>query len=106
MTDLKVGDLVKATRRDDAETKVEGRVIAVNAAWVDFQSLCIQRRMYDYEVLDRPLPPVSDELVRACRDAYVGVTGNSIPVVYHDNWVKVINTVREYDRKNNTEESK
>lgn len=101
--DIRKGYLVKATNRQHPEEVRQGRVVAVSSNWVDLQSQSFQRDRWDVEVLDRPLPPINEELIVAVRRAWTGLSDlGGGP--FREDWIRVINTVREYD-KNNTKEN-
>lgn len=71
VTDIRVGDLVRATRKKDPEEHRQGRAVRVGDSYVTFGSgIRVDRADYDFEVLDRPLPPIDEELVNGAAEAY------------------------------------
>ena len=107
MTDVRVGDLVKATRKDDPELTVTARASYVSR--VDgsldvkgHNSLPAQH--WTFEVLDRPLPPISADLLAGSRDAYNEVKGFEVAPNL-DALTAVINFVRKYDAEHDNKES-
>ena len=115
MTDIRKGDLVKATNRVDREMVVTGRVTRVSPEYVTFSpGAMYQIKRGDLEVLDRPLPPIPKELLFGAIDAYRKADGMKMPTADHhlepdcygDTMTAVINFVRDYDRKNDNKESK
>lgn len=112
-TDIRKGDLIKFTHRENPEITFTTRAMTTwtgttrrfHAATLDTMVFVED---YHVEVLDRPLPPIDEELLRAVRGAYIGHPIPSVADtggVFREDWVRVINTVREYDRKNTTKEN-
>ena len=102
MTDIRVGDLVKATRKDRPEATATDRVLELTTHFVETEYFMHRREDYDFEVLDRPAPPIDEEMLK-------GVLGEWRNLKYRtttDAMSAVINYVREYDQKNATKESK
>lgn len=100
-TDIKVGDLIKATHSDDPEVTITGRVTDQNDYWLWTTRHTFTRISgWDFEVLERPLPPVEEELLLKAANAYrkgMGFSPNS-PEFHHPGVTAVINTVREFDK--------
>lgn len=107
--DIRVGDLVKATNKANTEVTWTDRVTRVTRTLVDTANYCGTFRYWDFEVLDRPLPAIDEELLNGAVDAYLAKvdTPVGVPLVqrsyYEQNVTAVINFVRQYD---NTKESK
>lgn len=108
--DIQVGDLVKATHRAVPEHVVQGRIRRVTSAGVTLGVLYPSFHSWDFEVLDRPLPPIDEELLQDAVGAYfggMGYTSNRDASPRHrfgPGVTAVINFVREHD-KNNTKEN-
>jgi hypothetical protein len=101
MTDIQVGDLVKATRKTDPEISMTGRVRDVRPAGVSLPYHGSAFFNYwDFEVLDRPAPPIDEELLKGAKRAWFSASN-----VDQQDWKAVINFVREYDKKNATKEN-
>ena len=101
MTDIKVGDLVKATLKENPEEVRQGRVVDVRGyGMVSTERQTFYAASYDIEVLDRPAPPIDEELVQGARRAYLAHS-----TIDQADWKAVINFVREYDQKNATKEN-
>ena len=110
--DIRVGDLVKATHREIPEHSATGRVRSVTSDGVHIGALYPGLRSWDFEVLDRPLPPISDELLFGANFAFYAAPGDefSAPALPRDSAFahslrRVINFVRDYDNKNATKEN-
>ena len=104
-TDIQVGDLIKATNKDNPEQTFTGRVYDKATDWFAVTGAGSRSfRFWNIEVLDRPLPPVEDELyAKAARD-YAEAWDSPELQPYKPPIVAVINAVREFDR--NKESSK
>jgi hypothetical protein len=111
MTDIRVGDLVKATRKSHPEQTMTGRVSRVDE-YVHLPWHAAGLHNWDFEVLDRPLPPVSDELLAEAVNAYRrganfgGPTSTYLVQEYATAIAAVINFVRKYDAEHDNKESK
>lgn len=68
--DIRVGDLVKATRKDDPEVTASGRVERVDAKFVDTSDWGLHLNEWDFEVLDRPLPEIPEGVLEGATRAY------------------------------------
>ena len=113
MTDIRKGDLVKATRKDDPDSTGSGRVVSVSLTSVVTGQFYFPFASWDIEVLDRPLPPIGKELlegaINAWRKGYYGFGPErdvALSKDYREGATAVINFVREYDRTNNKENNK
>lgn len=101
MTDLRAGDLVKATRSDQPELSITARLQYANDVCVGLPLYgAAYRDNWDFEVLDRPAPPIDEELVQGARRAFLAHS-----TIDQADWKAVINFVREYDQKNATKEN-
>lgn len=101
MSDIKKGDLVKATRKGDATVGATDRVIEIRPYYVETEFFMHRRDEWDFEVLDRPLPEIPEDLITGCRNAYIGLPSSTVePVFYRNDWIKVINYLREHDTYN------
>ena len=102
-TDIKVGDLIKATHSDDPEVTITGRVTDQNDYWLwTTRHTFTRTNGWGFEVLERPEPPVEDELLEKAVEAYRSQWGfesdPSAVTYYGPAFTAVINTVREFDR--------
>ena len=107
-TDIKVGDLIKATNKDNPEQTFTGRVGAIGDDWFAVPTAGSRSfRYWDLEVLERPLPPVEEELLDRAIKTYREESGLSrftyttaeLLRDYGPAITAVINTVREFDSK-------
>ena len=114
MTDVRVGDLVKFTSKKDPEVSFTSRVHYWNTRNPIYTSAVLGTqdvREFDFEVLDRPAPPIDEELLSEAVQAFRRGQGYRPPAIdehltVYGNGVKaVINLVREYDQKNATKEN-
>ena len=70
-TDIRVGDLVKATRKDDPEDTRQFRLARTDRDYlVSKHGGYFSEHLHDFEVLDRPLPPISEELLVGAINTY------------------------------------
>ena len=106
MTDVRVGDLVKATNKTDPEVTVTARALYVSPhdGGLDVKGHnSLPGIEWTFEVLDRPLPPISDELLEGAAKAYVMGQGYALPSgsasAYSSGIAAVINFVRSHDNK-------
>ena len=60
---------------------------------------------WDVEVLDRPLPPISDELLKQAAKEYAAIRGLVYVDQLHDGLAAVINLVRKYDAEHDNKEN-
>lgn len=101
MTDIRVGDLVRGTRKTDAEQVVTGRVAGAETYSLSLTpALFLTRDQWDWEVLDRPALPIDEELIAGAKRAWLSTSH-----IGQQDWKAVINFVREYDKKNATKEN-
>lgn len=116
MTDIRVGDLVKATSKNRPQEYAVFRVTEVGPYFIYGETRIENLDGSTFEVLDRPLPPIDEELIFAAVDAFRDAQGFSTPArpttqehvqsaAYRKPAVAIINAVREYDRKNATKEN-
>ena len=111
MTDVRAGDLVKATHKKRPERTVTLRATYVSDNWVEDSEFAVERDAYDFEVLDRPAPPIDEELLTGAVDAYRrslvpngGKTEHLHPDTlreYKRDLTAVINYLRANDKKEN-----
>lgn len=109
--DIRAGDLVRATRKGNPETTITGRAIpSGDGEYVNLPFHSASHRNWDFEVLDRPLPPIDKELLndvinvwRKEKFGYGADAGASESPGYRQQFTAVINAVREYDRTHNKE---
>ena len=108
-TDIRVGDLIRVTNAgavgDAADWALQGRVRNIRAGQVHIGGSFVwhDAKLYDFEVLDRPLPPISDELLEGATRAYRKAQGYQLPEspapVFDRGVTAVINFVRQHDNK-------
>jgi len=106
-TDIRVGDLVKVTSKQDPEYIRQSRVASVRDGFVSLKSGAgFWLLSNDVEVLDRPRAPIDKELLRGASRVYTAGMGY-VHLLDTDSFdaglVPVINFIREYD---NNKESK
>ena len=102
-TDIQVGDLIKATNKGDPEQTFTGRVLAMAHDWFSVQSAGSRSfRFWNIEVLERPIPPVEEELlekaVEAYRTSWSFAPDPTAVTYYGPAFTAVINAVREFDK--------
>lgn len=73
--EIRVGDLIRITNKQDPETKHEGRVKAVTASethgyYVEVAQLVFAPGWVWFEIIDRPKPPVPAALVEEATAIY------------------------------------
>lgn len=101
--DIREGDLVKATRKGDPDVSFTARVtdVARQGVNTNFYSTA-HFHFWDIEVLDRPLPPIDQELLdKVCRvyaDGMGYIDAGSKP--WRPGITAVINYLREHDTYN------
>ena len=106
MADIRVGDLIKATRKDDPEVTVTSRVRQVAGTFTQIRFQCLYRDHWDIAVIDRPRPAISDELLlggtAAYREGsgYYGETTEHHVRTFGPAITAVINYLREHDTYN------
>ena len=115
MTDIRVGDLIRATNKKYPETTVTARVTYVSTYGNGYDVLGnggLRPSEWTFEVLDRPLPKVEDDLLDKVIDIYRKLRGYEGPVgeidkkCYIRDLTPVINAVREYDNRDKEEGTK
>ena len=95
-TDIRVGDLVKATRKDDPEDTRQFRLARTDRDYlVSKHGGYFSEHLHDFEVLDRPLPPISEELIQKVRSVFIMASPENDP-----HWRAAINYLREHDTYN------
>jgi hypothetical protein len=101
--DIRVGDLVKATHRTHSDETIAGRVCFADRDLVSTATRSITRSYYTFEVLDRPLPEIDEELLVGAIDTFrrerYGTGPDPIPenCPYRRSLAAVINYLREND---------
>lgn len=105
MTDIRKGDLIKATRKGNPGTVVSGRARAAgpsDAGYVYLDGIYFSVRDFTYEVLDRA---IDEELLIGAIDAGRRARGLTTPTdaekvaSYRAEYTAVINFVNEYNSK-------
>lgn len=110
MADIRKGDLIKATRTDGSGESFTGVVRSVRDGDVQTKWFGAWGSGWDVEVLERPLPPVEDELLDKAIKVYreesglsrFTYTSSELLRDYGPGFRAVINTVREFDRSKET----
>ena len=106
-SDVRVGDLVKATSKKDPEEYLTARAVYVSPydGGMDVKGHdSLPSRDWTFEVLDRPLPPIPADLLAGSRDAYNEVKGFEVAPNL-DALTAVINFVRKYDAEHDNKEN-
>ena len=95
-TDIRVGDLIKATRKDDPEVTVTSRVRQVADSFTQIRFQCLYHDHWDIAVLDRPKPVIPEDLFEGAMDLYREAETTPLGIK------AVIHHVNEYYNKKGT----
>ena len=99
-TDIRKGDLIKATHKEDPENFRQGRVASVPDGWVELEPVGgFVRSYYDIEVLERPIEKELLDGAVAVGGKPYGFKPGHEGATFRGSIQAVIEFVRAYDKK-------
>ena len=101
-TDIREGDLVRATHKEITENVATFRVVYVDSGHVESGANGFSRNSHDFEVLERP---IDEELLKGAQREYERAQGylpgsNTAFRPFRPGVKAIIEFVRQYDKEN------